>query len=418
MPAGDVVEERADRGRRRRRRELRAEPLGGCEAAGDQADRRALDIAFAAGDLAGEAQARPAFSRRRPSSSRGELRKVLRCRPPSRANSALLEAGDQAEHARLLAIFQLGLEADHVEKRAERIVLPQLHDGVGLHARRMRVGEADRLHRTVAQGLAAALGHHLDRQAAVEIGRALEFAEFGLFRGEQRVDEGLVSLAAHRAVDVVGARAAGPRLVVARLPPGDAHVDRIEMHDRRDRVEEGERAFAGEATIASARAGEVSGPVAMITLSQSSGGSPATSPRSIVISGSARIAASTASAKPSRSTASAPPAGTWFASAQRMISEPSARISRWITPTALLRASSERNEFEQTSSARRRSLVRLGAAQRAHLVQDDGNAGARDLPGGLRTRQTPADDVDGTHARLVTQARPAASRQISHRGIL
>ena len=77
----------------------------------------------------------------------------------------------------------------------------------------MRVGEADRLHRPVAQRLAAALGHHLDRQAAVEIGRALEFAELGLLRREQRVDEGVVLVAVHRAVDVGrGVAAAGPAL--------------------------------------------------------------------------------------------------------------------------------------------------------------------------------------------------------------
>ena len=35
-----------------------AEALGGGEAAGQQADRGALDVALAAGDLAGEAQAR------------------------------------------------------------------------------------------------------------------------------------------------------------------------------------------------------------------------------------------------------------------------------------------------------------------------------------------------------------------------
>ena len=58
VAAGDVVEQRADRGGRRRGVEIAAEPLGGGEAAGDQADRGALDIAFAAGDLAGEAQAR------------------------------------------------------------------------------------------------------------------------------------------------------------------------------------------------------------------------------------------------------------------------------------------------------------------------------------------------------------------------
>ena len=104
----------------------------------------------------------------------------------------LFEPRDHAEDAPLLAVFELGLEADDVEQRAERVVLPELDDGVGLDLRIVGVGEAERLHRPVAQGLAAALGHHLDRQAAVEIGRALEFAKFGLLRREQRVDEGFV----------------------------------------------------------------------------------------------------------------------------------------------------------------------------------------------------------------------------------
>lgn len=62
--------------------------------------------------------------------------------------------------------------------------------------------------------------------------------------------------------------------------------------------------------IACDRAGEVSGPVAMMTLSQSAGGRPAISSRWMVIRGWASSAAVTAAAKPSRSTASAPPAGT------------------------------------------------------------------------------------------------------------
>jgi len=62
------------------------------------------------------------------------------------------------------------------------------------------------------------------------------------------------------------------------------------------------------ARIASASAGEVSGPVAMMTLSQSAGGSRISS-RRMSISGSSSIAAVMAAAKPSRSTASAPPAG-------------------------------------------------------------------------------------------------------------
>ena len=57
MTAGDVIEERADRSRRRRGLKLRSESLGGGEAAGDEADRGAFDVALAAGDLAGEAQA-------------------------------------------------------------------------------------------------------------------------------------------------------------------------------------------------------------------------------------------------------------------------------------------------------------------------------------------------------------------------
>ena len=43
------------------------------------------------------------------------------------------EARDGAEDAHLLAMLQLGLEADHVEQRAELVVLAQLHDGIGLH---------------------------------------------------------------------------------------------------------------------------------------------------------------------------------------------------------------------------------------------------------------------------------------------
>ncbi len=47
-----------------------------------------------------------------------------------------------------------------------------------------------------------------------------------------------------------------------------------------------------------------------------------------------------------------------------MISEPSARISQWIWPTAFISWSSERKEFEQTSSAspcvRCASVIRTG----------------------------------------------------------
>ena len=55
--------------------------------------------------------------------------------PAQPREARVLQAGDHAEDARLLAMLQLGLEADHVPQRAERIVLAQLHDGIGPRAR-------------------------------------------------------------------------------------------------------------------------------------------------------------------------------------------------------------------------------------------------------------------------------------------
>ena len=159
----------------------------------------------------------------------------------------LLQCRNGAEDAHLLGMFQLGLEADHVEQRAELVVLPELHDRIGLHVGLVRVGEPERLHRPVAQRLAPALRHHLDRQTAIEIGRArFPLVERGLVAGEQCVDEGVVLFARERAIDVVGAGATGTSLVVARLKPRDRHVDRIAMDDRRDRIEERERIFTGQ----------------------------------------------------------------------------------------------------------------------------------------------------------------------------
>ena len=74
-----------------------------------------------------------------------------------------LEAGDHAKYPHLLGMLELGLEADDVEQGAEAIVLAQLDDGVGLLVRPVRIGKPDRLHRSPAQRVAAALRHHLDR---------------------------------------------------------------------------------------------------------------------------------------------------------------------------------------------------------------------------------------------------------------
>src|ERR1700704_4051198 len=48
------------------------------------------------------------------------------------------------------------------------------------------------------------------------------------------IDKGPILLARERAIDVIGARTAGTGLVIARLAPGDRHVDGVAVHDRRN----------------------------------------------------------------------------------------------------------------------------------------------------------------------------------------
>src|SRR5512132_962303 len=91
---------------------------------------------------------------------------------PSQAREfGLFERGNGAEQANLLAVLQLGLEAYDVVERAESVVLAQLHHGEGTPPVFVRIPEPHRLHWAMGEGSPAALGHHLDRQTAFEIGR-------------------------------------------------------------------------------------------------------------------------------------------------------------------------------------------------------------------------------------------------------
>src|SRR5262249_36757596 len=233
----------------------------------------------------------------------------------------------------------------------------------------------DRLHWTKPQGFTATSGHHLDRQAPIEIGRrGFPFVERYTVAGQKSVEESLVLRPVERAVDVVGAGAARPRVVVAGLEPGHRHVDRFPMDDRRDGIEEGERVFArhgpyrrgkggrGERTSRDDDAvpcGGREGRALRPRPGRQRGGAEAPP-------AGARDGGGPAGAGESRwrSRATAPPAGTWLASPARITSEPSRRISSCRRPTALCSRSSERNEFEHTSSASPpvlwAAVVRLG----------------------------------------------------------
>ena len=66
----------------------------------------------------------------------------------------LLQPGNEAQHARLLAPFELRLEPDEAVVIARQVVLAQLNGRVRRPAR-PRIGEADRLHRPESQRVLA-----------------------------------------------------------------------------------------------------------------------------------------------------------------------------------------------------------------------------------------------------------------------
>jgi len=246
MPAGDVVDERPECRCRGRRQEQDAARLGRGHAAGDQSDGGAFNIPLDAGDLAGEAEARIGFELEVAAQDFWRIEEGIAVQPAEARELGVLQPGDLPENLGLHAVFHLGLEADHVPQRAQRIILPELHDGVRLHRRVVRVGEADRLHRPEPQRFTTALGHHLDGQTAVEVGHLLPVLEFVQRCCNQRIDERVVLPLVHWAVEVISAGAPRTCLIVARLCPDDRQVDAVVMDDRRDGVEEGEGVLAGQ----------------------------------------------------------------------------------------------------------------------------------------------------------------------------
>ena len=163
------------------------------------------------------------------------------------------------------------------------------------------------------------------------------------------------------------------------------------------------------AAIASASFEPVSGPVAMIV---GWSGSASTRSRTTVMFGCCSIARVTSAAKPSRSTASAEPAGTRWLSAARMISEPSARISWWSSPTALFSASSRAEAVRADHLGEAVAFVRWRpVAAAAHFAEPYAQARLGELPGGFGPGEAAADDVDveGHRGAVTAASEPLSS---------
>ena len=102
-------------------------PEPGCE----QANGRTLDIAFAARDLPCKADARPGFQPQCGIEQFGGFDEGIPMQPAKPRKLRVLKAGDHAENAHLIRMFELGLETNDVPKRAQGIVLTQLNNAIG-----------------------------------------------------------------------------------------------------------------------------------------------------------------------------------------------------------------------------------------------------------------------------------------------
>ena len=252
-----------------------------------------------------------------------------------------------------------------------------------------RIAQPHRLHRPEAQRVHAARRHHFDRQAGLEIGRGLfPFLEVGLLARQQRGDEGFVLRFVQRQVDVIGARrrrglpchsATGTRRCRNRSTRG------ARWARWRRRRPDARRRSASRDRRRPARA-EVSGPVAMIA----GPSRPAAVRRFLrarcVMRGCCSSALVTAAEKPCRSTASAPPAGSLWASAARIISEPARRISSCSRPTALFGRIVGAEGIGADQFGQAVGLVGGGAPDGPHFMQHHGHARLRPPARPLPTR--------------------------------
>src|SRR5947207_2025722 len=100
---------------------------GGAQRAGQSVliipPRYARHRSLAAGDLAGEAQPRHRLESQRAVEQLRRIEKRVAVQAAEPRELGAIEARDGAEDPGLLAVLELGLEADHVVERAELVVL-------------------------------------------------------------------------------------------------------------------------------------------------------------------------------------------------------------------------------------------------------------------------------------------------------
>ena len=307
----------------------------------------------------------------------------------------LFQPGDHAEHPHLIGVLHLGLEADHVPQAAQRIVLPQLHHRPGPPAG-ARIGQADGFHRAEPWRVAAALDHHFNGHAAIEIGGVgLPFLEIGLGGFDHRIDEGVVLLLVHRAVEIILGVAMLVWPVPARLRPGNIHVDRITVDDRRDGIEERQLVLPGQLLDGLGERGGGERPggdndIVPFRRRQSGDHFAAHLDQRFGLDGGGDAAGEIIPVDRQRRSGrhARGIGGGHDKAAQRahfLMDEADGVVVGVVGPKTV--RTDQLGELV--------AVVRISAMHAAHFVQDDRHAGPRTGPGGFRTGKAAADDVDG-----------------------
>ena len=151
----------------------------------------------------------------------------------------VLQAGNHAENALLLAEFQAGLEPHQVVHRARRVILAQLHNGIGLLAR-ARINQPNGLHRPKGQHHVPAARHAFHRHTAFKYHILLKAMDGRGFGAQKRLHKGVILLTVHRAIEII------IPAIIARGAEHLLHIQRFRHHDGRGRIIKMQRAHAGQ----------------------------------------------------------------------------------------------------------------------------------------------------------------------------
>ena len=126
MAACDMTKQCSQCGGEWRRRQRLAEPFRRGETPSNQTNAGTFDITLATGDLAGKAKPRVNREAQLLIEQPRRIEKGIAMEAAEAGEFRTLQSRYGPEDAGLLAVFELGLEAHHVEEGCELIVLPQL----------------------------------------------------------------------------------------------------------------------------------------------------------------------------------------------------------------------------------------------------------------------------------------------------